>query len=162
VPSELTGSVVAVTVLAAATAFGVVRRVRDGKLRPTSGTDGGAVRDGMTGDGMTDDRAVLASFGVDGASPVTLLQFSSAFCAPCRATRSLCATVAGEVEGVRHIEVDAESNLDAVRALRIMRTPTLLVVDATGRVVRRAVGQPPTRAHLLAAVNEAMKVGSNR
>jgi thiol-disulfide isomerase/thioredoxin len=137
---------VAVAVLLTATAFGLTRRARDGWLRQPS---------------RIDDREVLARLGVDAAAPVTLLQFSSAFCAPCRATRALCATVAAQFEGVRHIEVDAESHLDEVRALGIMRTPTLLVVDATGRVVRRAAGQPPTRAHLLAAVSEAMTVGSN-
>jgi thiol-disulfide isomerase/thioredoxin len=138
---------VAVAVLLAATAFGLVRRGRDGQLRQPP---------------PTDDREVLARLGVRDGTPVTLLQFSSAFCAPCRATRALCARVAAEVEGVRHVEVDAESHLDEVRALGIMRTPTLLVVNASGRVVRRAAGQPPSRAHLLAAVSEAMTVGSDR
>jgi thiol-disulfide isomerase/thioredoxin len=147
VSSEATGLVVAAAVLLAATAFGLTRRARDGKLRQAA---------------RADDRDVLARLGVDGAAAVTLLQFSSAFCAPCRATRALCATVVAQVEGVRHVEVDAESHLDEVRELGIMRTPTLLVVDAAGRVVRRAAGQPPTRAHLLAAINEAMTVGSNR
>ncbi|NJC63304.1 thioredoxin family protein [Planosporangium flavigriseum] len=148
----MTGLIVAAVVLLAATAFGLVKRARDGKLRQPS---------------RSEDREVLARLGVDGATPVTLLQFSSAFCAPCRATRAICARVAAETEGVRHIEVDAESHLDEVRALGIMRTPTLLIVDAAGRVVRRAAGQPPTRAHLLAAVSEALTsgsktVGSNR
>jgi thiol-disulfide isomerase/thioredoxin len=142
VTSPFAGIAVAVAVLVAATVFGLVRRARDGKLRRAS---------------RTDDGEVLARLGVEAGVPVTLVQFSSAFCAPCRATRALCASVAAQVEGVRHTEVDAESHLDEVRALGIMRTPTLLVVDATGRVVRRAAGQPPTRAHLLAAVSEAMR-----
>ncbi|HEV7898890.1 MAG TPA: thioredoxin family protein [Planosporangium sp.] len=144
--SPVTGLVVTAAVLAAATVFGLVRRARDGKLRETPAMD---------------DREVLARLGVEAGTPVTLLQFSSEFCAPCRATRALCASVATQVEGVRHLEVDVQQHLDEVRALGIMRTPTLLVVDATGRVVRRAAGQPPTRAHLLAAVSEATTVGSN-
>jgi thiol-disulfide isomerase/thioredoxin len=147
VSSELTGLLVVVAVLLAATSFGLVRRARDGKLRETP---------------RTDDHEVLTRLGVQDGTPVTLVQFSSAFCAPCRATRAICVSVAAQVDGVRHIDVDAESYLDEVRALGIMRTPTLLVVDATGRVVRRAAGQPPTRAHLLAAVSEAITVGSNR
>jgi thiol-disulfide isomerase/thioredoxin len=142
----LTGLIVAAAVLLAATAFGLVRRARDGKLRSAG----------------TGDRELLARLGVEPGTQVTLLQFSSAFCAPCRATARLCADVAAHTEGVRHVEVDAESKLDAVRALGITRTPTLLVVDAAGRVVRRAVGQPPTRAHLLAAVSEATTAGSTR
>jgi thiol-disulfide isomerase/thioredoxin len=93
----------------------------------------------------------LASLGWVAGTPVTLLQFSSAFCAPCRATRVLCSQTASSVPGVRHIEVDAESHLDAVRALGIVRTPTVLVVNASGEIVRRASGLP-TRSQLLAAV----------
>ena len=96
------------------------------------------------------DPRLLADLGVRPGA-VTLLQFSSAFCAPCRATRLVCAQVAGMLDGVRHVEVDAESHLEAVRALGVERTPTVFVIDAAGRVVRRATGAP-TRAHVVAAV----------
>jgi thiol-disulfide isomerase/thioredoxin len=147
VPPALTGLLVAVTVLLAASVFGLVRRAHDGDLRPTADIG---------------HRDLFKALGVEPGTPVTLLQFSSAFCAPCRATAQLCADVAARTEGVRHVEVDAPSRLDAVRALGVMRTPTLLVVDAAGRVVRRAAGRPPTRQHLLMAVGEAMTAGSNR
>jgi thiol-disulfide isomerase/thioredoxin len=146
VSSALTGLLVGAVVVLAATAFGLVRRSRDGQLREVD------VR----------RREVLTGLGVEPGIPVTLVQFSSAFCAPCRTTARLCADVAARVEGVRHVEIDAESHLDAVRALGVTRTPTLLVVAAGGRVVRRAVGQPPTRAHLLAAVSEASTAGNAR
>ena len=71
----------------------------------------------------------------------TLLQFSSAFCAPCRATRRILADVAGLVPGVTHVEVDAEHHLDVVRRLGILRTPTTLVLDAAGREVYPRVGR---------------------
>jgi thiol-disulfide isomerase/thioredoxin len=45
----------------------------------------------------------------------TLVQFSSAFCAPCRATRRILADVAGMTGGVAYVEIDAESRLDLVR-----------------------------------------------
>ena len=41
-----------------------------------------------------------------------------------------------------HVEIDAESHLDLVRRLDVRRTPTVLVLDAAGRIVRRASGQP--------------------
>ena len=72
----------------------------------------------------------------------TLLQFSSAFCAPCRATRRVLADVASVVPGVRHIELDAEHHLDLVRRFGVTRTPTTLVLDRTGREVTRATGAP--------------------
>ena len=46
------------------------------------------------------------------------------------------------VDGVSYIEVDAESNLDLVRKLRVARTPTVLVLDHAGRIVTRASGLP--------------------
>ncbi|HEX8630910.1 MAG TPA: hypothetical protein VF755_22370 [Catenuloplanes sp.] len=87
------------------------------------------------------DPALLTALGVEPAD-ATLLQFSTVFCAPCRATRRICADVAALLPGVRYIDVDAESHLDAVRALGIWRTPTVLVLDRAGRVVRRATGVP--------------------
>jgi len=72
----------------------------------------------------------------------TLVQFSSAFCAPCRATRTLLTDVATKLDGVEAVEVDAELQLDLVRRLDIMRTPTTFVLDARGHVVTRASGLP--------------------
>ena len=42
------------------------------------------------------------------------------------------------VEGVRHVEIDAEAHLDLVRRSASCKTPTVLVLDATGPIVRRA------------------------
>jgi thiol-disulfide isomerase/thioredoxin len=95
---------------------------------------------------------LLDRLGV-GPARATLLQFSSAFCAPCRAVRRVSTEVADLVPGVQHVEVDAESHLDAVRALDIWRTPTLLLLEADGRVVRRATGVPG-KAQLVAALGE--------
>ena len=72
----------------------------------------------------------------------TLLQFSSAFCAPCRATRRILGDIADVVPGVQHVEVDAELHLDLVRRVGILRTPTTLILDARGREVTRATGAP--------------------
>lgn len=88
------------------------------------------------------ERVTAAELGEDLGERATLLQFSSAFCAPCRATRRTLAEVEGMVDGVRHVELDAESHLELVRRLDILRTPTTLVLDSTGAVVKRASGAP--------------------
>ncbi len=80
----------------------------------------------------------------------TLLQFSSAFCAPCRATRSILADVAQVVPGVVHLEVDAEHHLELVRRLDVLRTPTTLILDASGAEATRASGAPRKEAVLSA------------
>lgn len=93
--------------------------------------------------------------GAELGARATLVQFSSAFCQPCRATRRVLEDVAGMVEGVAHVEVDAESRLDLVRRLEIQGTPTVFVLAADGRVVRRAGGQP-RKADVIAALGEAL------
>ncbi|MGV9251892.1 TlpA family protein disulfide reductase [Streptomyces sp. NPDC003697] len=96
-----------------------------------------------------------AELGADLGERATLVQFSSAFCAPCRATRRVLDEVAAMVPGVAHVEIDAEARLELVRALGIVKTPTVLVLDARGRVVRRASGLP-RRADVIAALGEAV------
>lgn len=100
-------------------------------------------------------RLGTAELGGELGVRATLVQFSSAFCAPCRATRRVLREVAGMVPGVAHVEIDAEARLDLVRALGVRRTPTVLVLDADGRVVRRAAGQP-RKADVIAALGEAV------
>ncbi|RLU89159.1 thiol reductase thioredoxin [Streptomyces griseocarneus] len=100
-------------------------------------------------------RLEAAELGAELGERATLVQFSSAFCQPCRATRRTLADVAAMVDGVAHIEIDAEARLGLVRALGIAATPTVLVLDATGRVVRRATGQP-RKADVIAALGAAV------
>ncbi|MEU9185570.1 thioredoxin family protein [Streptomyces sp. NPDC048484] len=137
----MTGLVVCVVVLAAASAYGVLNRRRSGRVR-VRGRDGGK-------------RLGAAELGEDLGERATLVQFSSAFCAPCRATRRVLGEVTDLVPGVRHIEIDAEDHLGLVRALDILKTPTVLVLDSDGHVVRRATGQP-RKADVIAALGEAV------
>ncbi len=96
-----------------------------------------------------------ADLGQPLGEQATLLQFSSAFCTPCRAARVVLGDVAAMVPGVVHIEVDAESHLELVRALDITRTPTVLVLDPTGRIRTRATGAP-RKADVIAALGEVI------
>ena len=140
--SALTGLLVAIAALAAASAFGLWWRRRNGRVVARPPAQPAAV---------DAESEALARLGVAAGTPVTLLQFSSAFCAPCRVARRICADLADQWDGVAHLEVDAESHLDEVRALGVWRTPTVLVVDAEGRIAFRLTGAP-TRAGLAAAV----------
>jgi thiol-disulfide isomerase/thioredoxin len=137
----MTGLVVCVVVLAAAGLLGVLHKRANGRLTVR-------VRDG-------EKRLGAAELGAELGERATLVQFSSAFCRPCRATRRILSEVAGMVAGVAHVEIDAEKHLDLVRELDILRTPTVLVLDARGRIVRRAAGQP-RKADVIAALGEAV------
>lgn len=128
--------------LVLATAFGVWRAARDGRFRGTH-----AVRGADPEQEESDvSRPVSVLDGADLEHELgeraTLLQFSSAFCAPCRVTRRVLAEVAQVVPGVVHIEVDAEHHLDLVRRLGVTRTPTTLILDAHGQETSRASGAP--------------------
>ncbi|MGW0167614.1 TlpA family protein disulfide reductase [Streptomyces sp. NPDC003343] len=137
----MTGLVVCVAVLVLASAYGVLHRRRSGRVRVRGRDDGKRLGAAELGDGLG-ERA-------------TLVQFSSAFCAPCRATRRTLTEVAAMVPGVTHVEIDAEQRLELFRALDILKTPTVLVLDAEGRIVRRATGQP-RKADVIAALGEAV------
>lgn len=139
---------VAAVLLAAA--IGAAKLWRDGRFRTPSPTPLPDDTAPAPFDGGGRHRE-LTSADLDGASlgdRATLVQFSSAFCAPCRATRQVLAAVSAEVDGVAHVDIDAESHLDLVRRLDVRRTPTVLVLDSTGRIRTRASG-PPRKAQVL-------------
>lgn len=100
------------------------------------------------------ERLTAETIGVPLGDVVTLVQFSSAFCTPCRATRALLTDIAGRTDGVETVEIDAESHLELVRELNIMRTPTVLVLDSNGVVTTRASGLPQ-RAQVMSAIRSA-------
>lgn len=137
----MTGLVVCAAVLALATAFGIVHRRGNGRVRVRAKDSG--------------ERLTAAELGGPLGERATLVQFSTAFCAPCRATRRVLSDVAGMVDGVRHVEIDAEAHLDLVRRLGVVKTPTVLVLGADGEVVRRAAGQP-RKADVIAAIAAAL------
>jgi thiol-disulfide isomerase/thioredoxin len=97
-----------------------------------------------------------ADLGGPLGAQATLVQFSTAFCAPCRPTRQILAQVAGMVDGVTHVEVDAAARLDLVRRLRINSTPTVLVLDPAGAIVKRAAGLP-RKADVIAALGSVIE-----
>lgn len=138
------GAWVLVAAVLLATAFGAWRAARDGRFRGTH-----ALRAPAEPEAAPErEPAPLDGLHHPLGERATLLQFSSAFCAPCRATRRVLADVAGIVPGVAHVEIDAEHHLDLVRRLGITRTPTTLVLDASGHEVSRASGAPSKDAVL--------------
>jgi thiol-disulfide isomerase/thioredoxin len=148
------GFEVAVAVLIVGLAIGMWWRGARGRLRPAG--DRNRIPIAVTADARDRvDPALLTALGVDPGAAATLLQFSSAFCAPCRAVRRISTEVAAMLPGVRHVEVDADSHLDAVRALNVWRTPTLFVLDADGRIAKRATGVP-SKPQLIAALGEVL------
>jgi thiol-disulfide isomerase/thioredoxin len=138
----VTAGLIALAVaLAAAVAAGLAWQRANGRLRSVRTHGPGAQGPLMTG----------AELGEPLGQRATLVQFSTAFCAPCRSTRRILDEVARMTDGVAHVEIDAESHLDLVRRLDIRRTPTVLVLGPDGRIAKRATGQP-RKADVIAAL----------
>jgi thiol-disulfide isomerase/thioredoxin len=145
------GVLAALVALVLATVIGLWWRARNGRVvaRP-AGTDGSAEVAESTSSGPAEE-LTANDLGADLGGRATLVQFSSAFCAPCRATRQILGEVTKMVDGVTHVEIDAESRLDLVRRLDVRRTPTTFVLGPDGHVTHRASGQP-RKADVIAAL----------
>ena len=144
----MTGLLVLVLAVVVATAIAVALRWKNGRFATTRVPVAAA----------PDDRERLTAEQIGGrlGERATLVQFSSAFCTPCRATRAVLTDVAATVPGVVTVEIDAEANLQLVRDLDILRTPTVLVLDADGVVTTRASGAP-RREQVFVALDRAIQ-----
>lgn len=150
-----TGAWILVAAVGLALAVGLWRAATDGRFRGThevrGGRSSGVEIQAETPAERPLGAALVAEVGATLGERATLLQFSSAFCAPCRATRRILADVAQVVPGVTHVEVDAEHHLEAVRRFGVLRTPTTIVLGADGTEVTRAAGAP-RKEQVLAAL----------
>ncbi|MER7798118.1 thioredoxin family protein [Microbacterium sp. NPDC096154] len=116
-------------VMLTAMAIGLVLRRREGRARAARGP--AAV-----------DPAGLDLAGAAFGERATLLQFSTEYCARCPAARRVLGRIAGEHEGVAHVDVDLTHRPDLTRRFGVLQTPTTLVVDAHGAVRARIGGAP--------------------
>jgi thiol-disulfide isomerase/thioredoxin len=144
------GVIALIVVLIVVIPLGAIWRRRQGQLRAPSArmaeeTSPSSGRGRLTAEDLRHDLGPRA----------TLVQFSSAFCAPCRGTRQVLGDVAAVVDGVTYVEVDAESRLDLVRRLNVLSTPTVLVLGPDGTITKQATGQP-RKPDVIAALGEVI------
>jgi thiol-disulfide isomerase/thioredoxin len=128
-------------------------RTRDGAVRsPGDRADAGR------------EVAVLRALGVrPEEADLTVVQFSTSACAPCRATRIQLERLRGTADGLAVVHVDAEQQLDAVRDLDVRRTPTLFYLDSTGTLVGRSSGAPrPDQLAALVGAHTGTAPGASR
>lgn len=145
------GVIVLIVVLVVLTPLGLIWRRRQGQLRAPRGAQ---AQDPARG------RLTATDLRQDLGPRATLVQFSSAFCAPCRATRQVLGDVAGLVDGVAYVEIDAESRLDLVRRLNVLSTPTVLVLGPDGAITRQATGLP-RKPDVIAALGDVISGPGN-
>ncbi|MGW9114137.1 TlpA family protein disulfide reductase [Microbacterium sp. NPDC055683] len=126
--SPIAALLVLAAIVVAATIAGIVLRRRDGRAR--------AVHAGAV------EPSALALPGDAFGGRATLVQFSTELCARCPAVRRLLSEVAGEREGVVHVDVDLTHRPDIAQRFRVLQTPTTLVLDAHGVPRARIAGAP--------------------
>ena len=116
-----------VALVAVATAIGLVGRARSGRTRAMQG-----------------ETVDVASLGTASAlgDRVTFVQFSTAFCAPCKPTARLLEEVAEAVPGAAHIEVRVDEQPHLADRFGVLQAPTTLVLDRRGAIRARVVGIP--------------------
>ena len=124
------GVSVLVVALAATAVAAWWQRARNGAVRSDEGNELSA-------------NEVFERLGVRAAdADLTVVQFSTAFCAPCRVTKARLQQLQTTRPGLAVVQVDAESHLDEVRELDVRRTPTLFYVGRDGRLIGRSSGAP--------------------
>lgn len=141
---------------------GLALRSNEGRIRRRRGADaangvdetGGSVFDQLPPEiaealrGQLTERAGTGTDGTSapeshtGPNAITLLQLSTAFCAPCRHTRILLSTLVANTPGLRHVEVDLTHHPQWSTPLGVHSTPTTLALDTSGREVFRISGVP--------------------
>ena len=138
------GAYVLLAVLVLSAAFGIYRKVSDGRLREEI---------------VPPLQGLTEHLHLDHDHPpqVTFLQFSSEFCQPCRVTNKLLDEVTNSFPAICHIELDVVEHMDLVKTYGITRTPTTLIIDKSGTVHFRATGVPK-KAELTAAVTDLVNV----
>jgi thiol-disulfide isomerase/thioredoxin len=144
--SVLSGLIILVVVLAAASAAGLAFRARQGRFHGS----GQAAPSTASPSVLTADE-----LGAALGERATLVQFSTEFCAYCGPTRQLLTEVAGERDGVSFVEIDAAERMDLTRRLGVLATPTILLLGPGGTIESRASGKP-RKPELLAAVGAVL------
>ena len=117
------------------TLAGVLWRIRDGRVRVVSEPTAAETFTPSDFDGA-----------VSFADRATLVQFSTEFCSRCPSTERMLRTVASGFGGVDIAVVDLTSRRDLAARFRITQTPTVLVLDADGRLLARSGGVPQRAA----------------
>lgn len=89
---------------------------------------------------LPNDLVVVGQGTPEFGARLTLVQFSTTMCARCPSTARVLSQVSEQRDGVRHVEVDVTERDDLIRRFAILRTPTTLVLDASGRLRSRVSG----------------------
>jgi thiol-disulfide isomerase/thioredoxin len=144
-------------ILALTTAFGLYWRSQQGKLK-TPAVAGNRISNEEISkiirhkSSFMVNSDLLDQHQMQLGKNVTLLQFSSAFCSPCKATAHVISQIVQGMDDVVYIQVASEENLKLVEKFDIKSTPTVIFFNRDGLEVGRAVGIP-TKEQVIISIN---------
>jgi thiol-disulfide isomerase/thioredoxin len=144
-------------ILALTTAFGLYWRSQQGKLK-TPAVAGNQISNEEISkiirhkSSFMVNSDLLDQHQMQLGKNVTLLQFSSAFCSPCKATAHVISQIVTGMDDVVYIQVASEENLKLVEKFDIKSTPTVIFFNRDGLEVGRAVGIP-TKEQVIISIN---------
>ncbi len=132
--------------VAGSTTIGLVWRSTTGRIR---------------GVAHVDERIRVTDLSADAVagSGATLLQFSTEFCSPCRTTRSLLGSLAAELPGITHVDIDVTARPDLADRFNLLQSPTTFILDATG-TVRSRIGGAPRAGDLRAELGRILEAAA--
>ena len=114
------------TLVAAATAIGLLLRARKGRVRKLAGAE----------------RLEPAALGIEHLGTAgTIVQFSTDFCSRCPGVRRLLSQRVDAAAGVDFVHVDLTHDPELAARFGVLQTPTILFVDADGHPNTRLSGQ---------------------
>jgi hypothetical protein len=127
-------------IIVLATVIGLVWRATNGRVRITASHETVSLPE------LTDDAP---------GTGATLLQFSTEVCAPCTTTHALLGRLAGEIDGVAHVDVDVTHRPDIANRFNLLQSPTTLILDSRG-VIRARIGGAPRSAEVRAELQRIL------
>lgn len=130
--TRLLAVLIGITLVAA---FGWWWQQRNNRVLPV---DAGAVDDAPQ---LRADQLAAVGLDLRGAESAALL-LGSPTCAPCDTVKAILRELESERSGFRWVYADAADHLDLAQEHRVMRVPTLFVIEPTGRILARTSGVP--------------------
>ena len=125
-----------ILVLAAASAFGFWWKQNQGRVKSAKGPHNFISKN---------------EIGIELGSRVTIVQFSSSFCSPCKATAAIINNLIKDMNDVAYVQIQSEQNIPLIEKFDIKSTPTVIFFNGLGMEVGRATGTP-TNDQVLAAI----------
>jgi hypothetical protein len=138
-------SVVLLSLVAAATALGLLWRKTSGRIRADRGS-------------TVIDPAGLVPGAVAGRQ-ATLLQFSTEVCAACAITSATLKAIAAEISDVAYVDVDVTRRADIASRFSLLQSPTTFILDGRG-VIRARIGGAPRAAEVRLELGRIIAAGS--